>query len=131
MHRLMPAVVACFALAACTHVGEVRNLHEASCGTGFERELASILVAEKESPEAAAALAARTRAALADAALGPRPFALAAPSGTDYHFIVEPTREGCWLRLYGRRRGFTTLTNNLTWIASRALPGCECSEGAR
>ena len=52
---------------------------------------------------------------------------VSAPSGTDYSLFVEPTDEGCLLRLCGRQKGFTSYTNNITWIETRPLPACRCT----
>lgn len=121
-------LLACGALlGGCTTVGQVRNLGEVACGEAFEDGIASILSAQRETVEDAAQLAARARAALAGGALGPRPFAISAPSGTDYYLFVEPAEPTCLLRLYGRQQGFTRYTNNLTWIESRPLAGCSCT----
>lgn len=123
--------VASIALAAvlggCTTVGQVRNLDDDACGAAFETGVASILTAQHEAAADAARLGAQARARLTSGALGPRPFALAAPSGTDYFLFVEPAEPVCMLRLYGRQKGFTRYTNNLTWIETRALPGCDCT----
>ncbi len=59
---------------------------------------------------------------------GPRPFLVASPSGTDYTFFVQEKKPICLLRLYGRQKGFWSYTNNLTYIATRPLPNCACSE---
>ncbi len=114
-------------LSGCTTVGQVRNLEAPACRRSLESGVAQILLAQGENAGEAERLAQRTVSALDLSPDGPRPFALAANSGTDYHFIVQPTRSGCQLRLYGRVRGFTRVTNNLTWIESRPLAGCECS----
>lgn len=111
----------------CTTVGQVRNLEAPACRRSLESGVAQILLAQGENAGEAERLAQRTVSALDLSPDGPRPFALAANSGTDYHFIVQPTRTLCQLRLYGRVRGFTRVTNNLTWIESRPLVGCECS----
>jgi hypothetical protein len=60
--------------------------------------------------------------------LGPRPFAIAAPSGTDYRFFVQRKGEACVLNLYGRQKGFVSYTNNLTYIATQDLSDCTCAE---
>lgn len=114
-------------LSGCTTVGQVRNLEDPACRQSLESGVAQILLAQGENAGEAERLAQRTVSALYLSPDGPRPFALAANSGTDYHFIVQPTRTLCQLRLYGRVRGFTRVTNNLTWIESRPLVGCECS----
>lgn len=94
----------------------------------MHRGLSEILAEQGENADAAAALAQDTLAQLARGARGPRPFLVEAPSGTDYVFFVDKKADGCLLRLYGRRHGFVSYTNNLTWIATRPLPGCECAE---
>lgn len=38
-------------------------------------------------------------------------------------FFVERKGEECLLRLYGRQKGFTRYTNNLTYIRTRDLSG--------
>ncbi|MCK9538011.1 hypothetical protein [Dokdonella sp.] len=114
-------------LTACSTVGQVSNLADATCATAFEDALAAILVGQGEAPADARALAARARMTLAGEQPGPRPFALAAPSGTDYHLFVAPAQPACQLRLYGRVKGFTRYTNNLTWIDARPLPACRCT----
>ena len=60
--------------------------------------------------------------------MGPRPFLVASPSGTDYAFFVERKDDACLLRLYGRQKGFVTYTNNLTYIATQPLAPCRCEE---
>jgi len=62
------------------------------------------------------------------AQLGPRPFVVSSSSGADYEFFVQKKKQGCLLRLFGRTKGFTSYTNNLTYIATRPLPGCACQE---
>lgn len=47
--------------------------------------------------------------------------------GTDYRFFIDAARDQCLLRLYGRRKGFWSYTNNLSYIATRPLPGCSYS----
>lgn len=115
-------------LAGCTTtMGQLTNAGESTCAAALQGALEDVLVAQGETAPDAAALASRARHTLAQVRLGPRPFRVAAPSGTDYAFFVEPTREACVLRLYGRQRGFTRYTNNLTWIDSRPLTGCDCA----
>ena len=57
----------------------------------------------------------------------PRPFVVSSPSGADYGFFVQQKSE-CLLRLFNRQQGFTRYTNNLTYIATRQLDGCQCAE---
>jgi len=90
--------------------------------------LSDILGDQGETIEASESLAQRTVAALTQGARGPRPFQVVAPSGTDYVFFVDKKTGGCLLRLHGRRHGFVSYTNNLTYIATRPLSDCECAE---
>ena len=90
--------------------------------------MAAVLSAEGETSENATALARSATTMLTLGDLGPRPFLVAAPSGTDYSFFVEKTKSTCILRLYGRQKGFVSYTNNLTYIDSRPLPGCACAD---
>ena len=126
--RVLAILSLSISLAACASVARVTNLSATACAEQMQRGVSEILVEQGESAEAADALAQRTESALARGAFGPRPFLVAAPSGTDYEFFVQKKREMCLLRLYGRRHGFVSYTNNLTYIATRPLAGCECSE---
>jgi hypothetical protein len=114
--------------AGCTTIAQVANLTEAQCNASFESRLASILTEQGEKDEVAATLAQRTYLKLTTAELGPRPFLVASPSGTDYTFFIQKKRNHCLLRLYGRRKGFVSYTNNLTYISTRELSGCTCQE---
>lgn len=116
------------ALCGCSSVGQVTNLSEEVCASGFSEAMASILVEEGETPEVARDLASRSTDVLRLGGLGPRPFLVSSPSGTDFSFFVEPKKEGCLLRLYGRQKGFVSYTNNLTYIATRLVPPCRCTE---
>ncbi|HEX7915150.1 hypothetical protein [Rudaea sp.] len=104
------------------------NLPSADCAAQMQRGLSEILVEQGEGADAGESLARQTSTALAESTRGPRPFLVAAPSGTDYEFFVQKKRDVCLLRLYGRYHGFVSYTNNLTYIATRPLAGCECSE---
>jgi hypothetical protein len=125
---LAPILAWALAVSSCTSVARLTNLPESSCRTTVESQLASVLVAEGETPDAATSLARDTLTILTLSDIGPRPFVVAAPSGTDYSFFVEKKKAGCILRLYGRQKGFVSYTNNMTYIASRALEGCACAE---
>lgn len=116
------------AAAGCASVAQLSNLGDPSCATEFENQLGSILVEQGEKPEAATPLASRSRRALAIGAFGPRPFLVSSPSGTDYSLFVQAKDSGCFLRLYAREKGFMSYTNNLTYIATRPLPACSCTE---
>ena len=114
--------------SGCTSVAKVTNLPEESCRSSFTRQLSAILTHEGEKPGAADALANKTVSTLTTYDLGPRPFAIAAPSGTDYRFFIDRKGTDCVLTLFGRRKGFVSYTNNLTYIATEILPGCTCTE---
>ena len=117
----------CLTLAGCATVAEV-ELTQDSCRESFQDALGSILVEQHEAPDVAAKLASETCEELERARLGPRPFLISSSSGADYEFFVQKKSSGCLLRLYGRQKGFTSYTNDLTYIATRPLPGCACRE---
>ena len=121
-------VVAAMSVASCTSVARITNLTDPACQTSLETELVAVLLGQGETPEDSTALAQRTATILAVGHIGPRPFLVASPSGTDYSFFVEKTKSGCMLRLYGRQKGFVSYSNNLTYIDSRPLQGCSCAE---
>ena len=114
--------------AGCATVARVANLDDSSCRESLARAIGGILQSEGETAETADALAARTVRGIERADLGPRPFLVAAPSGTDYSFFIQLKGSRCLLRLYGRQKGFVSYTNNLTYIATRELPPCHCTE---
>ncbi len=120
--------VASLASTACTSVAYLVDLGADPCAGSFQDQLASVLVEQGEKPEVATHLARQTRAALALQDRGPRPFLVSSPSGADYTFFVQRKHAGCLLRLYGRQKGFERYTNNLTYISTRALAGCNCAE---
>ena len=124
----MLPILAAAMTVSCTSVAQLTNLADASCQASLETEMQAILGGQGETPENATKLAHRAVTILTLGDLGPRPFLVAAPSGTDYSFFVEKTKSGCILRLYGREKGFVSYTNNLTYIDSRTLQGCSCSE---
>ncbi len=115
-------------LGGCTKVAQVTTLSDELCHHTVRDQLNAILLDEGEKPEIANRLSVNTTTVLATGALGPRPFGVSSPSGADYSFFVERTNRECLLRLYGRRKGFTRYTNNLTYIATRSLEGCACAE---
>ena len=126
--RALPVLVATLLSAGCTTVAQLSNLTDATCGASFESQLSSVLTEQGEKADAAAALAHQTYWILTTAQLGPRPFLVAAPSGTDYSFFVQKKSDRCLLRLYGRQKGFVSYTNDLTYISTRELAGCACQE---
>ena len=120
------AVLACS--GGCTSVAAVTNPGEPVCSGVFERRLEEILTGEGEATDVAARLARDAVARLAARPMGPRAFVVSSPSGADYELFVQKKRFACLLRLYARQKGFTRYTNNLTFIATRALEGCACAE---
>jgi len=125
--RRIAVALALLTSAGCTTVAEV-ELTQESCRVSFQDALSSILVEQHEAPDVAQQLAEHTREALERAQLGPRPFVISSSSGADYEFFVQKKSSGCLLRLYGRQKGFTSYTNDLTYIATRPLPNCTCKE---
>src|SRR5271169_2820515 len=125
--RLASVVTLWFA-TGCTTVARIQNLAEPACQSTFSAALSTILVEQGEKAEMADTLADRAVRNMALVDLGPRPFFVASPSGTDYTFFVQYKKAGCLLRLYGRQRGFWSYTNNLTYIATKPIPRCLCSE---
>ena len=121
------AAVLAASLAACATVARVTNLSNAACSAEMRQSLSAILLEQGESAQASASLAARAVESLSNSELGPRPFVISAPTGTDYGFFVQEKPDACLLRLYGRQHGFVSYTNNLTYIATRRLTGCECT----
>ena len=115
-------------MSSCTTVAQVTTLSEESCRHKMRDQLESILSEEHENPDMAKRLAVNTTSVLATGALGPRPFGISSPSGVDYSFFIQQKGDDCLLRLYGRQKGFTRYTNNLTYIATRPLEGCSCAE---
>lgn len=128
MKKLFVFALLLTASLGCSHVAQLTNLNDPSCGKTFADQLTTVLVAQGEKPETAGELVERTSRILERGRFGPRPFLVASPSGTDYTFFVEPKKKGCLLRLYGRQKGFVSYTNNLTYIDTKPLPGCLCSE---
>ncbi|WHZ22889.1 MAG: hypothetical protein OJF47_002001 [Nitrospira sp.] len=128
LSRIGLAALVVWVLEGCTKVAQVTTLTDEHCHHTVRDQLTAILLDEGENPEIANRLSVNTTMVLATGALGPRPFGVSSPSGADYSFFVERTRDECLLRLYGRRKGFTRYTNNLTYIATRSLEGCACAE---
>lgn len=125
--RVLLAAVLVLLVLGCATVAQVTNLRDGACGDLFAEQVKSILLEQGESEAHAVELAAQTRMALTVGRRGPRPFLVSAESGTDYRFFIDAARDQCLLRLYGRRKGFWSYTNNLSYIATRPLPGCSCS----
>jgi hypothetical protein len=122
------AASAALAGGGCASVARVTTLAEPDCERAFMDALEKVLAKEGEAAPAARQLAQSTSAALRAYELGPRPFLVESPSGVDYSFFVEKKGAACLLRLYGRQKGFTSYTNNLTYIATEPLAPCQCAE---
>lgn len=122
------ALLTLAAAAGCVSVAAITNADAPSCAGSFEQGLASILEGEGEKPDVAAVLARDSAAALSAGGVGPRPFLVSSPSGVDYELFVQKKPSKCLLRLYARQKGFSRYTNNVTYIATRVLSGCTCSE---
>jgi hypothetical protein len=122
------AAVAILVVGGCATVAQVTTLSDQNCRHTFVDRMSSILVEQGEMQEVADKLAASTTAVLLTRSLGPRPFLVASPSGTDYGFFVEQKSSDCLLRLFSRQKGFTRYRNNLTYIATASLTGCMCAE---
>jgi hypothetical protein len=78
------ALIAALLSVACQTVAQVSNLSDVPCNASFESQLSSVLTEQGERPDVADSLAHRTYRILTTAQLGPRPFLVASPSGTDY-----------------------------------------------
>lgn len=91
MRTLHFGVISLMALLSggCTTVAQVGNLTEGRCRDSFESAVSSILREQNEHADIAQALAHQTYLVLANVQPGPRPFAIAAPSGTDYLFFAH------------------------------------------
>lgn len=127
--RALGLGAALMALAAgCTSVAQITTLSEPSCEQTVRQAFTKILESEGETPQTAADLAESSTAALQSGGLGPRPFLVESLSGVDYSFFIDKKDASCLLRLYGRQKGFTSYTNNITYIASEPLGTCQCAE---
>ncbi|BCA56188.1 hypothetical protein W02_33280 [Nitrospira sp. KM1] len=112
----------------CISVAQVTTLSDEQCRRTFVSQLESILTEEGEPQDEAGRLAGATVTALASGRVGPRPFLVPASSGVDYGLFVQRKSSNCLLRLFSRQKGFVRYQNNLTYIATRQLEGCDCSE---
>lgn len=115
-------------LSGCATVAQVTTWSDETCRRQVTDQLHSILADEGERADVAHRVAVNTTVVLSTGSLGPRPFGVSSPSGTDYSFFVQRKGEDCLLRLYGRRKGFIRYTNNLTYLATRPLDACACAE---
>jgi hypothetical protein len=95
--------------AGCTTIAQVANLTEAQCNASFESQLTSILTEQGEKDEVAATLTHGTYLMLTAAEMGPRPFLVASPSGTDYTFFIQKKRNHCLPSSLRSPEGFCVL----------------------
>ena len=128
VRHLLNASLWAITLAGCTTMAALTNVREQPCQRQFASALSEMLLAEGEQPERAQKVVDKAELLGSAFDFGPRPFLVSSQSGTDYSFFVEKKGDACLLRLYGRQKGFTRYTNNLTYIQSKDLPGCQCRE---
>jgi hypothetical protein len=112
----------------CTTIATVSNVGDQPCRQNFATALSEILVEEGEETERAQKVLDHAEVIGSVFDYGPRPFSISSRCGTDYSFFVEKKSEECLVHLYGRQKGFTRYTNNLTYIRTKPLPGCQCRE---
>ena len=115
-------------LAGCTTMARVTNSESSLCASSLRQALSDVLEKRGEPTDDAESLADDTLDNGRWAAMGPRAFVLEAPGGTDYAFFIQKKHDACLLRLYGEQKWFVRYTNTLWYIATRELPGCDCSE---
>ena len=126
--RLVCIVGPPLATIGCTSVAQVTTMTDDACRQAVATGFMNILEAQDERPDIARQLAASATHALQWHPPGPRPFIVSSPSGADYAFFVQRDGEACVLRLYGKKKGFVSFTNNLTYIATEPLAKCGCLE---
>jgi hypothetical protein len=123
------AVVAMAALAGCSPtVAQLLNPGYPRCQESLRKAFEITLIGQGETDEVAQKVAADAVQALADVELGARPFKVSSPSGVDYGYFFEREDDRCLLRLVAWQKGFVQYSNNVTFIATRPLPGCGCKQ---
>jgi hypothetical protein len=125
----VPAILVIAALAGgCTgsSASRLTNPAAAKCQASLRDAFAVMLVGQQEKPEVAEAVAAAGAQAIADVELGPTPFKLSSPSGLDYGFYIDDEMGRCLVRLVAIQGGRLQVSDNVTFIATRPLPGCSC-----
>ncbi len=126
-YRLFAASCTSLALAAgCAQVSAVRNPEVPACIASLRQAFGDILAAQGEAPQAVAQLVQHGADPVLLRQNGPRPLFLRSPSGIDYGLFFDRRENACLLRLYMRRQGFSTYTNNVTYIDTRTVGGCDC-----
>jgi hypothetical protein len=121
-------VVAVALLAGCATMARVTNAESPICASSLRQSLSDVLENRGESTNDSVSLADQAVDSGLLTRIGPRAFVLEAPGGTDYVFFVQRKHDVCLLHLYGEHKGFVTYTNDLWYIATRELSGCECSD---
>lgn len=121
-------LVALLAAGCGPTIARVANPAAPKCQESLRDAFALILVGQDEKVEVAEELADTATEYLTENELGPRPFIVSSPSGTDYAFFFDDERNPsrCLLRLVSWRKGLVQYTNHVTYIATRPLPGCKC-----
>ena len=125
--RLVPILLD-FSLVGCATVATLTNQASPSCRSAFRDALESSLISQGETNEEAVNEATQYANSQTLFSRGPRPVLVSARSGTDYVFFIDKTPSVCLLRLEQRQKGFVRYSNNLTYIETRTLAGCECVE---
>jgi hypothetical protein len=124
-------LVLVLAIAGCTRTSAARVLNPAvpRCQTSLHDAFALILVRQGEHEDVAEEIAKSGAAALADVDdLGAKPFLLKSPSGIAYAFYFEDEDDRCLLHLVAMQGGSLQVSDTLTFLATRPLPGCRCEQ---
>ncbi len=114
-------------LCSCASVGKITNQDDSECLKNFQTQLALVMTEEGEPQLSAQRIASKIVAGLSFHPLGRRIF-LVEGEDTDYSFFIQNNNGQCVLRLVRTRKGFTTYTNNLTYINSKDIPICRCED---
>jgi hypothetical protein len=113
-------------------IARVTNLSDSACKDSFSQQVASALVKQGETMDAANEMSKDTVSALSYSRT-PQVFYAFSPSDLRYGFFVQNRKEGCVLRLYERQKKVlgdkkATLTNSVNYFATGQLAGCSCSK---
>ena len=123
------AIGAMAALAGCSpSVARLLNPKYPRCQESLRKAFEITLAGQGETDEVAQKVAAGAVQALVDAELGARPFKVSSPSGVDYGYFFEREDDRCLLRLVAWQKGFVQYSDNVTFLATRPLPGCGCKQ---
>jgi hypothetical protein len=113
-------------------ISRVTNLSDSACKDSFSQQLASALVKQGETTDAANEMSKDTVSALSYSRTS-KMFYAYSPSDLRYGFFVQNRKEGCVLRMYERQKTVfgnkkATLTNSVNYFATGQLAGCSCSK---